>query len=74
MPLALIGAMEHQIMTAMDQQISSHMAADETDVDKTIIENFTNDVIDEGDEIITVTLSGAKVVHLCSDATVTQLH
>ena len=35
-------------------------AADETDVDKTIIVNFTNDVIDEGDEIITVTLSGAE--------------
>ena len=46
-------------------------AADETDVDKTIVVNFTNDVIDEGDEIITVTLSGVEGgATIGSDATV----
>ena len=35
-------------------------AADEVNVDKTIVVNFVDDVIDEGDEVITVTLSGVS--------------
>ncbi|MDA9935321.1 hypothetical protein N9C41_01930, partial [Candidatus Marinimicrobia bacterium] len=35
-------------------------AADESTISKTIVVNFTDDTIDEGDEIITVTLSGVS--------------
>ena len=35
-------------------------AADEVNVDKTIVVNFVDDLIDEGDEVITVTLSGVS--------------